>query len=65
MLTYGLYQIDQEINIKMQQGVTNKGKPKMVYKYGDLNHRIKDIKDLVGKYYGTIVPTLFEYEFLK
>lgn len=63
---YGLYQIDEEINIKIQQGFTNDGKPKMVWKYGDLNNLIKDLKAMVKSYYlNNLVDTLFEYEFLK
>ena len=65
-LTYGLYQIDTEINIKIQQGVKKDGSPNMVTKYGDLNNLIKDLKRMVGEYYlKYIVPPLFEYEFLK
>lgn len=64
--TYGLYQIDEEINIKIQQGVDSKGNPKMIQKYGDLNDYIKDLKELVTNYYlENLVDTLFEYEFLK
>lgn len=62
---YGLYQIDEEINIKVQQGYKD-GKPNMVIKYGDLNNMIKDLKALVKQYYlDELVDTLFEYEFLK
>ena len=64
--TYGLYQIDEEINVKIQQGVDNKGNPKMIKKYGDLNNYIKDLKTMVRQYYlGNLVDILFEYEFLK
>lgn len=64
--TYGLYQIDEEINIKVQQGVKKDGSPNMVTKYGDLNNLIKDLKGMVKAYYlGNLVDTLFEYEFLK
>ena len=63
---YGLYQIDEEINIKIQQGYKKDGKPNMVIKYGDLNNMIKDLKSMVKSYYlGNLVDTLFEYEFLK
>lgn len=63
---YGLYQIDEEINIKIQQGYKKDGKPNMVIKYGDLNNMIKDLKALVKQYYlDNLVDTLFEYEFLK
>lgn len=64
--TYGLYQIDEEINIKVQQGVKKDGSPNMITKYGDLNNLIKDLKSMVKSYYlGNLVDTLFEYEFLK
>lgn len=64
--TYGLYQIDEEINVKIQQGYKKDGKPNMVIKYGDLNNMIKDLKALVKQYYlDNLVDTLFEYEFLK
>lgn len=64
--TYGLYQIDEEINIKVQHGVKKDGSPNMVTKYGDLNNLIKDLKGMVKTYYlKNLVPTLFEYEFLK
>lgn len=63
---YGLYQIDEEINIKIQQGYKKDGKPNMVIKYGDINNMIKDLKALVKQYYlDNLVDTLFEYEFLK
>lgn len=65
-LAYGLYQIDTEINIKIQQGLKKDGTPNMVTKYGDLNNLIKDLKRMVGEYYlKHIVPPLFEYEYLK
>ena len=64
--TYGLYQIDEEINVKIQQGYKKDGRPNMVIKYGDLNNMIKDLKALVKQYYlDNLVDTLFEYEFLK
>lgn len=65
-LTYGLYQIDEEINVKVQQGVKKDGSPNMVTKYGDLNNLIKDLKGMVKTYYlNNLVDALFEYEFLK
>lgn len=64
--TYNLYQIDNEINIKVQQGFNKDGSPHMVTKYGDLNNLIKDMKGMVKAYYlNNLVGTLFEYEFLK
>ena len=63
---YGLYQIDEEINIKIQVGTKADGKPKMDFKYGDLNNLIKEIKPLVKEYYiNNLVETLFKYDFLK
>lgn len=63
---YGLYQIDEEINIKIQTGVNSDGTPKLDYKYGDLNNLIKSIKALAKEYYvNNLVDKLFEYEFLK
>lgn len=65
-LTYGLYQIDEEINIKIEQGTKKDGTPNMVTKYGDLNNLIKDFKAMIKSYYlSNIVKMLFEYEFLK
>lgn len=63
---YGLYQIDEEINVKVEQGMKSDGSPNMVRKYGDLNNLIKDMKVMVKRYYlDNLVDTLFEYEFLK
>ena len=64
--TYGLYQIDEEVNIKIQQGFKKNGDPNMVTKYGDLNNLIKEMKAMLKTYYmNNLVETLFEYEFLK
>lgn len=63
---YGLYQIDEEINIKIEQGVNANGEPKMAFKYGDLNNQIKAFKVKIKEYYKEqLVDVLFEYEFLK
>lgn len=63
--TYGLYQIDEEINVKIQK-TDAKGKVHNEPKYGDLNNLIKELKALVKQYYlNNIVDKLFEYEFLK
>lgn len=65
-LTYGLYQIDEEINIKHKVGVNADGTEKFDIKYGDLNNAIKEFKVLLKKYYiNNLVDKLFEYEFLK
>lgn len=64
--TYGLYQIDEEINIKIKIGTKSDGTDKIDYKYGDLNNMIKEIKILIKQYYlNNLVDTLFEYQFLK
>ncbi|MCR2064976.1 hypothetical protein [Campylobacter helveticus] len=63
---YGLYQIDEEINIKIKQGFNANGEPKMAFKYGDLNNQIKAFKVKIKEYYKEqLVDVLFEYEFLK
>lgn len=63
---YGLYQIDEEINVKIKVGTKSDGTDKMDWKYGDLNNDIKTIKALAKQYYiDNLVDTLFEYEFLK
>lgn len=67
--TYGLYQIDEEINIRVQSKTEpwkKDGSPNMVIRDGDLNQLIKDLKGMVKQYYlNNLVDTLFEYEFLK
>ena len=64
--TYGLYQIDEEINIKIKIGTKSDGTDKIDYKYGDLNNMIKEMKNLVKQYYlNNLVDTMFEYQFLK
>ena len=66
MFNYGLYQIDEEINIKIQTGVKSDGSPKMDFKYGDINNLVKEIKSLAKQYYvDNLIDTLFDYEFLK
>ena len=60
--TYGLYQIDTELNIKIKNKITEK----LEYKYPELNGNIKSLKSFVKEYYlNEIVPILFKYEFLK
>ena len=57
---YGLYQIDEEINIKIQQGLDANGEPKIAFKYGDLNNDIKSFKEKVKEYYkNNLVSILF------
>lgn len=60
--TYGLYQIDEELNTKYKDEILNK----TIYIYPELNGNIKTLKSLLKDYYlKEIVPVLFEYEFLK
>ena len=63
---YGLYQIDEEINYKIEGPLDRNGKPTMIYNDGDLNNLIKSFKNRLKKYYkDNLVNTLFEYELLK
>lgn len=60
-LTYGVYQIIDELNTSHKDE-----KNKTVYDYPELNGHLNTLKQLVKKYYlDEIVPFLFEYEFLK
>ena len=60
-LTYGIYQIKDELNTYHKNKLGKK-----VYDYPVLNGDIKALKSLVKSYYlDEIVPFLFEYEFLK
>lgn len=61
-LTYGVYQICVELNTFTQDEETGENKPD----YTELNGALKSLKQKVKEYYNSeIVPTLFEYEFLK
>lgn len=61
-LTYGTYQIFVELNTFTADEETGKSKPD----YPELNGVLKTLKQKVKEYYNCeIVPTLFEYEFLK
>lgn len=64
---YGLWQIMQELNIKIDSGRKDKkGNPVMVYKYNALNSEIKKLDDALKHYYNTeIVPMLFKFELIK
>lgn len=60
-LTYGVYQISEELNTSYKDEKGN-----TVYDYPELNGHLKTLKQLVKKYYlDEIVPFLFEYQFLK
>ena len=61
-LTYGIYQIYAELNTFYKDEETGK----TVYNYPGLQGNLMTLKTLIKEYYSTeIVPTLFEYEFLK
>jgi hypothetical protein len=59
---YGLYQIKSELNTEHIDTDTGDSVPD----YPKLNGNIETLAELVKDYYNKeIVPTLFEYEFLK
>ena len=64
---FGLWQIMEDINIKIDSGRKNrKGEPVLVYKYANLNTAIKTLDTTIKMYYETyIVPLLFKYELIK
>ncbi len=61
-LTYGLYQIDQELNTKQKDDITGEWVPD----YIELNGEINSLKNNVKQYFvDEILDNLFKYEFLK
>lgn len=66
-MRYGLWQIMDELNIKIDSGrVDRKGDPVFVYKYSTLNTEIKKLDNKLKKYYeDEIIPSLFKYELIK
>ncbi len=66
-LTYGSWQINEEINIKIPSGRTDKnGNDVLVRKYPSLNTEIEKLKLELQKYYNEqIIPDLFKYELIK
>jgi hypothetical protein len=61
-LTYGVYQIYAELDTSYTDATTGK----TVYDNIELHTALNGLKELVKAYYNAeIVPTLFEYEFLK
>ncbi len=64
---YGLWQIMQELNIKIDSGRKDKkGNPFMMYKYNTLNSEIRKLDNALKNYYNNaITPMLFEYELIK
>lgn len=62
VLTYGIYQITVELDTYKYDTETDRN----VYDYPELHGHLQTLKKLVKDYFNTeIVPTLFEYEFLK
>ena len=63
---YGLYQIDEKVNFKIESAPDKNGKTRMIFADGDLNNMIKAFKKKVREYYiNNLVETLYKYEFLK
>ena len=64
---FGLWQIMEDINIKIDSGRKNRqGEPVLVYKYANLNTAIKTLDTTIKAYYETyIIPLLFKYELIK
>ena len=61
-LTYGVYQISKELDTSHSDSVTGK----TVYDNVELHTALAALKTLAKEYYNAeIVPTLFEYEYLK
>lgn len=64
--SYGIFQINDEINIQIVIGYDRNGNEKKGPKYGDLNNMLIDFKKRVQKYYNDyIIYDLFKYELLK
>jgi hypothetical protein len=65
--TYGLDQIEKELNIDIPTNtVTKTGKQNMEKKYPDLDNKIKEFKVKLKEFYKDhIEPKLFQYELLK
>ncbi len=64
---FGLWQIMDEINIKIDSGRKNRrGEPVLVYKYSNLYTAIGTLNNTIKTYYETnIIPLLFKYELIK
>lgn len=64
-LTYGIYQISEELNTSHKIMLPN-GTEKIVYDYPDLNGNLNSLKIILKQYYiEEISNLLFEYGFLK
>jgi len=63
---YGVYQISDELDTYTEMQNPKTGKKQKIYNYTQLHTNIVTLKQKVKEYYlEEIVPTLFEYEFLK
>lgn len=61
-LTYGLYQIGEELNTWTK----SEDNGEKIYDYPELNGAIRSLKELNKEFYlKKVVPNLFKYEFLK
>lgn len=64
-LSYGTYQIDEELNT-VQKIKDSKGKDVNIYDYPELNGHINTLKTLLKNYYvKEIAPVLLKYELVK
>lgn len=65
--TYGIYQIQEEINIDIDSGIKDKkGKEKSIKKYLKLNDKLNILKRKLKDYYiNNIYQDLYKYELLK
>ena len=62
----GLFQINDEINVRVVTGYDRHGKPKKEIKYGDLNNMISELKRALRDYYDeSVLPGLFKHQLLK
>lgn len=66
-IRFGLWQIKEDINIKIDSGRKNRnGSPILVFKYTNLNTAIKTLETTLKLYYEEyIIPLLFKYELIK
>ncbi len=63
---YGLFQLDNEVNVRIGSGQFNKkGEEIIVKKYLDLDEKINQLKGILKDYYDDLKPKLFEYKLLK
>ena len=63
---YGIFQIDDDINLTVVIGYDKLGKEKLGPKYGDLHNMLTQFKREVQSYYNkNIVSDLLKYELLK